>query len=218
MNTKIPKTPQWSRESLLHYNMSSLGGFLGAYALLLRGGNFGNAQTGNLLELVIDLTQFRWGDFLARLGALAIFALSLALSTYLRGHTRLPMRWLTLAVEGLGLAMAALLPSEGDPVVMLYPIFFISSFQWGSFSGTERFSSASVFSTNNLRQCVAGWVEYALERDPVQRQKGIFYALTLLLFALGGLAGALLAARFGPVSALFGLIPLATGWGLAGRT
>ena len=38
-------------DAILHWNISLVGGFLGGYAILLHAGNFGSAQTGNMMEM-----------------------------------------------------------------------------------------------------------------------------------------------------------------------
>ena len=40
------------KRALLHVNLAFIGGLTGAYAILVRGGNFGAAQTMNLIEMV----------------------------------------------------------------------------------------------------------------------------------------------------------------------
>ena len=44
-------------DAILHWNISLVGGFLGAYAILLHAGNFGSAQTGNLMEMGAELVS-----------------------------------------------------------------------------------------------------------------------------------------------------------------
>lgn len=52
---------------ILHWNLTLVGGFLGTYAILLHAGNFGSAQTGNVMEMAAALTGKilqKWGyDF-----------------------------------------------------------------------------------------------------------------------------------------------------------
>ena len=48
MKQKVTKD-NW--EALIHWNFAFVGGFLGAYAILLHMGNFGSAQTGNIMEI-----------------------------------------------------------------------------------------------------------------------------------------------------------------------
>ena len=38
-------------DMILHWNLTLVGGFLGTYAILLHAGNFGSAQTGNVMEM-----------------------------------------------------------------------------------------------------------------------------------------------------------------------
>ena len=43
-------------DMILHWNLTLVGGFLGTYAILLHAGNFGSAQTGNVMEMAAALT------------------------------------------------------------------------------------------------------------------------------------------------------------------
>ena len=69
-------------DAILHWNISLVGGFLGAYAILLHAGNFGSAQTGNLMEMGAELVSMEWFNVLLRLAALVLFGLGVA-SAYL---------------------------------------------------------------------------------------------------------------------------------------
>jgi len=51
-----------------------------------------------------------------------------------------------------------------NPVLGLYPIFFAMAFQWCSFKGIGGYNSATVFSTNNLRQFVSAVTLFADEK------------------------------------------------------
>ena len=65
-------------DAILHWNISLVGGFLGAYAILLHAGNFGSAQTGNLMEMGVELVSMEWFNVLLRLAALVLFGLGVA--------------------------------------------------------------------------------------------------------------------------------------------
>ena len=54
------------REKLLHYAISSVGGFLGAYAIFNYCDFFGNAQTTNWIYLVLAIVGHNFGEFLIR--------------------------------------------------------------------------------------------------------------------------------------------------------
>jgi uncharacterized membrane protein YoaK (UPF0700 family) len=212
MLKKIIDTGKNKPDLLLHLLMTCIGGYLGAYALLLRGGNFGNAQTGNLLEMMLDIVEGGWRDLLIRLGAMGLFAVALVLSSLLQNHTAAPMAKLCIGVDGLGAVAAALIPASAHPVVALYPVFFLTAFQWGTFCGAEGYGCATIFSTNNLRQVVTGWTEWFATKDPAQRRKAMFYTATVATFLLGGLAGGFLAAGMGTVASLGIFLPLILAW------
>lgn len=57
--------------------MSYIGGFLGVYTILLRGGNFGSAQTGNLIYLATGWFGGSWQEMVIRIIALIIFIISM---------------------------------------------------------------------------------------------------------------------------------------------
>ena len=202
------KRIQCELDAILHYIMSFVGGFIGTYALLLRDGNFGSAQTGNLMEMMIDVTAGNTYDLLARLGALLIFGLSLAISYILTNHTNIHMRKLCLWVDAAGLAIAAFIPESVYPIIALYPIFAISSFQWGTYSGAKGYNSASIFSTNNFRQCIFGWTQFAITHDKKALEKASLYTITVLSFVFGALIGAIATNAFGTYGAFAGFIPL----------
>ena len=66
-----------------HLAFCTVGGFFGAYAVLVHSGVMGNAQTMNLLEMVIDLLRWQLPDMLLHLGALALYVLGTMLTVLL---------------------------------------------------------------------------------------------------------------------------------------
>lgn len=160
-------------DAILHWNISLVGGFLGAYAILLHVGNFGSAQTGNLMEMGAELVSMEWFNVLLRLAALVLFGLGVASAYLLTNFTKINMRKLALWVDAAALALASMLPLE-PALVGIYPIFFASAFQWGVYSGADGFNSATIFMTNNFKQSVLGWLQYGLTRIRNLREKQFF--------------------------------------------
>ena len=79
-----------------HLAFCAVGGFFGCYAVLVHSGVMGNAQTMNLLELVIDLLRWQLPDMLLHLGALALYVLGTMLTVLLPhrwGVDMRPWRW-----------------------------------------------------------------------------------------------------------------------------
>lgn len=192
---------------LLHNLMSFTGGFLGLYAMCAYG-NFGSAQTGNLMGLVIDLVDGNALSLLARIGALLLFSGGIALSWLLSEFRTLPMRELCLLTDAAGLALSASLPEAVPPFLRLYPIFFASSFQWGSFGGVKGRASTTLFLTGNLKSCVIFWMKFCCYRRPEDWSGAWFYTLTILCFLSGGILGCVSVRAFGVLGAYCGYLPL----------
>ena len=151
------------------------------------------------------------GDELGlRLLAMVIFACGVIASYMLTNYTNLHMRKLAIWVDAAGLGLTALLPDWFSPIAGVYPIFFCSAFQWGVYSGADGFNSATVFITNNFKQSVLGWTQYALTKDKEFKRKAVLYSNTVLMFFLGALLGVTGVAAFGnALGACVGFIPLA---------
>ena len=172
MRKKVTKD-QW--EALIHWNFALVGGFLGAYAILLHMGNFGSAQTGNIMEMAASLVSGEWYDVLLRVLALPLFGGGVVVSYLLTNYTNINMRKLAILVDAAGLVASSLLPLK--PVLVgLYPIFFCSAFQWGVYSSANGYNSATIFSSNNFKQAMLGWTQYFLTKDPEFKKKGICLA------------------------------------------
>lgn len=211
--------PENSRRALLwaiHFAMSVCGGILGAYALFSRQLVFGSSQTANLLELVFALCGRNLPEVMIRLGAVAIYAGAVALSVILERRTRLDIRYAAIFLEIPAVAACAFIPVSVNPVVALYPVFFITAFQWCAFKGADGFSSSTIFSTNNVKQTVMGLTEYCLENDRQRRllqgRKARFFGFTLLSF-YGGAALEYLALQVFALRAVWlCFLPLAAGF------
>ena len=181
------KTIQRRLDAILHWNISFVGGFLGGYAILSHAGVFGSAQTGNLMEMASNVRFMEWEELGLRLLAMVIFACGVIASYMLTNYTNLHMRKLAIWVDAAGLGLTALLPDWFSPIAGVYPIFFCSAFQWGVYSGADGFNSATVFITNNFKQSVLGWTQYALTKDKEFKRKAVLYSNTVLMFFLGAL-------------------------------
>ena len=176
-------------ETALHYIMSYIGGFLGVYTILLRGGNFGSAQTGNLIYLATGWFGGSWQEMVIRIIALIIFIISMIAAYLLPKYVKGDMRRICIWVEITGIVLAGFLPEDMNNILALYPIFAITAFQWGVFAGARGYSSATTFSTNNLKQMVLTIADYIQTKDAKQKEKAGFYGITLMSFQIGVLGG-----------------------------
>ena len=173
------------KELYLHSLMCILGGFFGAYAIVNGFGNMGSAQTTNMIEVVCTVLGKNYFDFFLRILAFLLYVSAIGVCVYIDKRTKINTHKYAISVEIIIMMGLAFMPHEINPLVALLPIFFMMATQWSVFHGVGKYNSATIFSTNNLRQCVSGFVEYILDKNPEQLEKGKFYANSLLWFHIG---------------------------------
>ena len=171
-----------------HLAFCAVGGFFGCYAVLIHSGVMGNAQTMNLLEMVIDLLRWQLPDMLLHLGALALYVLGTMLTVLLPHWCGADTHYLSPIVTAVAAVVLALLPPQLNTVIALYPVFFAMSFQWSSFAGARGFYSSTIFSTNNTKQTSLALANYLCDHDRAHLRKLEVFALTLLCFHIGAAA------------------------------
>ncbi len=168
-----------------HMAFAAVGGFFGAYAILCRCGVLANAQTMNLLELVISALRGDVGLALLHLGGLAVYVLGTMLTVFLPHFFGADMGRVAPWIDAGAAVLLGFLPADMPLLLGLYPIFFAMSVQWSSFQGARGFNSSSIFSTNNTKQASLALAEYLCDRDRSHFRKANTYLLTLLAFHTG---------------------------------
>ncbi|MEY8355985.1 YoaK family protein [Lachnospiraceae bacterium 54-53] len=197
-----------NEEEILHYIMTFMGGFMGLYALCAFE-NYGSAQTGNLMNLVINLVDGNIRGTLIRVGAFVLFCTGIAVSWLLYRFFTLPMREISLLLDAVGLAISAFMPDNVDHYLRLYPLFVVTSFQWGTFNRVGKNASASLFITGNLKNCVHHWLRFLVDHEREALTGARIYTITILGFLAGGYAGCVVILHIGFMGVFYGYIPLA---------
>lgn len=175
------KNIDWYR----HLSFAAVGGFFAAYAILLRMGIMANAQTLNLLELLLNSLRCHWSEVLMHLGALAMYVLG-TMSTVILPHLfGWDMRRVCPIIDALCAILLAFLPAEMPVIPSLYPIFFAMSVQWSSFTGAQDHISSTIFSTNNTKQASLSLARHLCTREQGQIRRMWFYVSTILCFHAG---------------------------------
>ena len=177
------KNIDWYR----HLSFAAVGGFFAAYAILLRMGIMANAQTLNLLELLLSSLRCHWPEVLMHLGALAMYVLG-TMSTVILPHLfGWDMRRVCPIIDALCAVLLAFLPAEMPVIPSLYPIFFAMSVQWSSFTGAQDHISSTIFSTNNTKQASLSLARHLCTREQGQSRRMWFYVSTILCFHAGAI-------------------------------
>ena len=197
-------------ERHIHLNMAFIGGFFGGFAVINHMDLLASAQTSNLIALALIVVGRSSTETLARFGALFIYVLALALTVAVPRILKWNNQLVSITLDILALISIAFMPDTVDHFVAMYPIFFVMAYQWCSFPTSEGYVSATIFSTNNLRQCVTAFAAYLCDRDPKMLAKACMYGKVLLLFHIGVAFSWFACQRFGTHGALLALIPCLT--------
>lgn len=188
---------------LLHSVMCTIGGFMGGYAIFCRMSNFGNAQTANLIEIITGIVGRDFYDVMLRIIGLFIYVLAIIICVIFRLKTKVNLNTYSIVIDFVGLSVLWLIPENTNPIIGLFPIFFMMSTQWSVFHGVSEFNSSTIFSTNNLKQCTSAFAEYLITKDKKMLQKGKFFGNSLLWFHIGVAVGSILSYNFSTYASLF---------------
>ena len=207
------KMKQRNLDVYIHHTMAVCGGFLGIYAILARFNVFGSAQTANLMGLIRDLVGRSFIEVAIRLGACIIYVIAIILATILEKRVK-RIQMITIFLEIVVVGFLGMIPTTINPMIALYPMFFITAFQWCIFKGAKGYVSSTIFSTNNIKQTVVSLTEYYLLEENKEKErkekleKAKFFGGSLLAFHMGALCSALLYPLFGIQTVWWSIVPL----------
>lgn len=193
---------QWLEIGLL---LTFLGGFLDAYTYVSRGGVFANAQTGNIILLVIEAAQFK-ASAIRYLLPIAFFIIGVVCSeVFMRrdkhggffGHAFI------LLTELVMLIAVGCMPQSVPDAVVNATVSFVAAIQFNSFRKIDGLPFATAFCTGNLRSMTEYLYRAVTDRDKSRAVGACKYFIVILAFALGVLCGSYLTSLFSGYSAFF---------------
>ncbi len=194
---------------LAHHAAGMIGGFWGGYTVFNHMDIFGNAQTGNLLKMVLDLCKgdltfvgFMALSFLIYCGGNVFYVL-------VHRRVRVSMKIVSLICSAVAVAVVGALPFVRNDFVACYPLIFVAPIQWNAFKIAGGNSSSTIFSSNNVRQAAILTTNFVLTRDRETGLKARFYWVTLLSFYLGVAFAGWTSILFGVLSIWFCYVPIA---------
>lgn len=197
------------RQMMMHHAVSVVGGFMGGYTIMNHTDIFANAQTGNLIHLVLSACAGKWESigFMALL--FADYCAGNAFYAVCRRYLRLSMKIVSLIVTALSIVLTGFLSIAGNHFLAVLPIAFAMPVQWNAYKTAGGHSSATTFSSNNVRQAVIQLVNFAMDKDKKSLRTARFYWATLLSFHLGVAFSAAVSLLCGVHAVWFGMIPVA---------
>lgn len=97
--------------------MAFIGGLTGAYAILVRGGNFGAAQTMNLIEMVLDFADLKFYDALIRVSIFIGYGIAIVAAFLIPLYLPKYKYYIALIFEVLCIAISGLIPLSANPLL-----------------------------------------------------------------------------------------------------
>jgi uncharacterized membrane protein YoaK (UPF0700 family) len=197
-----------TREIVAHHMMAAVGGFFGIYALLNRSETFGSSETSNLIYMFVAGLSGDYKECVIRLVALLFYIGGIVFATLMaRCFRDRDFRYVSIGVDAVCCVLLAQIPKNANVVIALYPMFFATAVQWLAFTTAGGYNCATIFSTNNVRQCFAGLTEYLCDRDEKQLKRFQFYGGTLLCFHAGVIYSWVCMTQWGILS-IYACLPL----------
>ena len=205
--------PVWERQWVYRLLML-VAGFYGGYAMLVRGGAFSNAQTGNIVLLAIALGSGNIWKALYYVIPFAAYLLGTVISELLLNRDRRlgKMRWGTslILIQLLMVALMGFIPAAAPHQICQIIINVICAMQFNTFRQAEGIPITTTFCTNNVRLLgvyLVNLFEGGKDKQDA-RAKAMFYAVMVLFFALGAAVAAVACRFFGTYAIWLLLIPL----------
>jgi len=188
-------------------------GFYGAYTMILRGGVFCNAQTGNMVLMGIAFGQGDWFRGLYYLFPIGMFLLGVMISELIPKYVRrLGIRWDTLLIliEIIGVVAVGFIPLSAPHQISQFVIMLLCGMQYNTFRQAEGIGMATTFCTNHLRMFGVALTKalFRNKKHPEAAGKALAHGIMISCFILGALTSALLCSLCGGYTVLFTLIPL----------
>ena len=170
------------RQMQLHHAVSVIGGFLGGYTVFNHCDIFANAQTGNLIKLVIGLFGLRLESVAFMASYFLLYAAGNAFYAVARKKLKLSMKIVSFIITAVGILLVGVLNFTGNSYFAVMPVFFLAPVQWNAFKTAGGNSSSTIFSSNNVRQAVILLTRYIMERNPKDLRNGVASSVLLSLF------------------------------------
>lgn len=203
----VTETHQKADSFLVSALLAVVGGFLDAYTYVLRGGVLANAQTGNMVFLVINLTERNFKQALFYLIPILFFVVGVFIVEKIRfwKHSPSALHWqqIVLVLELVLLFIISFIPNSTWNMAVNISISLICSMQVQSFRTVSGNPFASTMCTGNLRSGSECLFLYTQTNDKRHLQAGIHYFAIILFFLTGVFLGSLFSQIIFEKSTLF---------------
>ena len=189
----MSRNKQVSETHLLGLLLAVVGGFLDAYTYLCRGRVFANAQTGNIVLLVVNLTEQNWNRAFYYLMPILAFVAGILvceiIQTHFKWKKKFHWRQLIVLMEIFCLIIAGFLPAPALDTPVNIMISFVCALQVEAFRKMNGNTYATTMCTGNLRSASQQLYLYATTKQKVYLHNCLQYYNVILFFIIGAGAG-----------------------------
>lgn len=138
--------------------LTFIGGFLDAYCVILRGGVFASAQTGNIVFIGVDIATNQWSQLPEKIMPIIAFGIGVIIVQLARRHfntARLNIwrLWL-LALQIIVLIIVGFLSTAVPNMIVTTMLSMSMATQLASYSTVNGYPYANTFTTGNYRKLV----------------------------------------------------------------
>ena len=174
------------KEAWLHFCVSSIGGFMGAYAIINHCDLLASSQTSNMIHIVHNLFEPEHSLLIYMVLAALVYACGNVTYVLLHKFIKLDTKIISLGLTSVAFILVSVLNFVENSYLAMLPLFFAAPIQWNAYAGDAGYGSSTFFSTNNIRQTVTSLTSYLIDGDIKMKHKAQFFGMTLLFFHIGG--------------------------------
>lgn len=196
------------RQMELHHAVSVIGGFFAGYTVMNHCDILANAQTGNLIRLVVNACRGELDSIAFMVLGFLVYAAANVFYAVARKYLRVSMKIVSFAVTAVAIVLTGLLSGAGNHYLAVLPVVFFAPVQWNAFKSAGGNSSSTIFSSNNVRQAVLLLTKYVMEKDAKAGKNARFYWATLLWFHVGAAFACLMSLWLATQSVWLCFLPL----------
>lgn len=203
------KNNLWEQSLLTFAVFGLVGGFLESYTYILHGNVFCNAQTGNIVLMVIYFFKNMPFAALKYIFSILAYTAGILLSAIIPKRIGKWSRssFMTL-LEIAVLAALALIPETASHYYARTVVAFLCAVQYNTFTHCHGAAMSTTFCTNNLRQMILYLYAGVKNRDKASAKKAGIYAFLIAFFIVGAAVGAVSANVLGNYCVLVCTAPL----------
>lgn len=171
------------------YIMALLGGFMGGYSYITRGGVFASAQTGNLIKLGIKITEANFDAWYLFIFPIIMFIVGIMVCEFMKNEVAegklIHWKQWVLVIEGIIFLIVAFMPLGRLDVYANMLIGFAAGMQTQTIRVVEGTVMMTTMLTGNTRT-MAELLYYAIREKSTDKLKVVLKQLGVILSFIAG--------------------------------